>query len=72
MAIETMRDSDLRLVFETGLDLDGNMTYKNKNYNNVKTSATADQLAAVATSITGLQQHPLFAVRRYSSYEITN
>lgn len=70
MATEVMNDSQLRLEYNQGIDLDGNPIYKAKNYNNLKTTATPDQIQSVATAIAGLQQHTLFSVQRNSNYEI--
>jgi hypothetical protein len=64
MATAFISDSQLRLVFETGVDLEGKLTYKSKNFSNIKTSATTDGLFAVAQSIVSLQQYPVSAIER--------
>jgi hypothetical protein len=64
MAQAFISDSQLRLVFETGVDAEGNFTYKSKNFNNIKTSATTDGLYSVAQSFASLQQYPLSAIER--------
>ncbi|WP_246942811.1 DUF1659 domain-containing protein [Bacillus pinisoli] len=67
MATSMMTDSQLRLVFEAGVNAEGKVIYKNKNFNNIKTSATTDQLFSVAQSLVGLQQYTLSAIERNDS-----
>jgi hypothetical protein len=64
-------DSQLRLVFDMGMDEKGEQVYKYKNYNNVKTSATAEQLLQAASAITGLQTQTLSHVERNDSHQVT-
>ncbi|MCH1625196.1 DUF1659 domain-containing protein [Fredinandcohnia quinoae] len=68
MAQAFIKDSQLRLVFEDGLDDKGKMTFKNKNYNNIKPTATSDGLYAVAEAIDGLQSRALVNVERNDSH----
>jgi len=70
MAVVQLVDSQLRLVFEAGIDEAGNPIYKNKNYNNIDTGATADQLLAAAQAIAGLQSKTLVHVERNDSQHI--
>ncbi|MFC0522208.1 DUF1659 domain-containing protein [Pontibacillus salicampi] len=72
MATSTVMNSQLQLVLENGTDEKGNPILKNKNFNNVKTDATPDQLWAVANALVALQQHPLYAVERNDSKELQN
>jgi hypothetical protein len=44
MAQATLVDSNLRLVFETGVNEKGEPIFKGKMYSNLKHEATADQL----------------------------
>ncbi|QHS22074.1 DUF1659 domain-containing protein [Virgibacillus sp. MSP4-1] len=67
MAVSQMIRSQLQLVFEAGPDSDGEITYKNKNFNNVKTEATADQLMAVTNALVPLQERSLYSVERNDS-----
>lgn len=63
--------SQLRLVLYDGEDpATGKGIYRNKNFNAVKTSATADQLYAVAAALVSLQQRPLQIVERIDRAEI--
>lgn len=71
MAVADLMSTQLRLVFEDGEDMiTGETLYKSKSFNNVKTSATADQLYAVATALAGLQQRPLYLIQRKDSSDI--
>lgn len=71
MAIETLVESQLSLVFENGVDENGKMKTKRKNYNNVKTSATADQMLQAAQAITSLQTETLLYVERNDKNQIS-
>lgn len=68
MAQAFISDSQLRLVFETGVDAEGKMTYRNKNFNNIKVAATTDGLFAVAQGLVSLQQYPLSVIERNDKY----
>ncbi|SES88828.1 Protein of unknown function [Oceanobacillus limi] len=71
MAVADKKNSQLRLVFYDGDDvLTGDPIYKNKSFNNVKTDATADQLYAVATVLSDLQERALFNIERKDSSDI--
>lgn len=71
-AAEVITDSQLRLVLDMGMDIDGNVIYKNKNFNNVKPTSTADQLYAIAQALAPLQQHPMVTIERNNSYDVIN
>jgi hypothetical protein len=64
MAQAFLSDSNLRLVFDMGVDENGKAIFKNKNFSNIKTSATTDGLFAVAQGLVSLQQHPVTAIMR--------
>jgi hypothetical protein len=72
MAQALIQASQLRLVFELGTDENGKMKYKNKNFNNIKTSATAEQLLSVAQAVASLQIYPLAQVERTDKHLLTN
>jgi hypothetical protein len=72
MAQAVIQASQLRLVFELGIDENGKMKYKNKNFNNIKMNAQADQLFSVAQAIASLQIHPLAQVERNDKHLLTN
>ncbi|MFD1777606.1 DUF1659 domain-containing protein [Fredinandcohnia salidurans] len=67
-AKQEILDTQLRLVFENGADGKGKLVYKNKNYNNINPSVTADDLHAVATAIIGLQTLDLSDIERNDSF----
>ncbi|MFY0759384.1 DUF1659 domain-containing protein [Metabacillus dongyingensis] len=71
MAETIILDSQLRLVFDMGMDEKGEQVFKYKNYNNVKTTSTAEQLLQAATAITGLQTQILSHVERNDSHQVT-
>jgi hypothetical protein len=68
MAQQLIQDTQLRLVFEAGVDSNGKMKYKNKNYNNVKTDATTEDLLAVAEALINLQTFISDGVERNDSH----
>lgn len=67
MATQEVKSSQLRLVLIIGSDDDGNPIFRNKIFNNVKPIATADNLFAIATAFTTLQEHSLYEVVRNDS-----
>jgi hypothetical protein len=71
MAVAEILTSQLQLVFNDGNDVStGKPVYKTKNFNNVKTAVSADQLYAVAKAFAGLQERSLYTVSRKDSSEI--
>ncbi|GMB08671.1 DUF1659 domain-containing protein [Thermolongibacillus altinsuensis] len=56
--------SQLRLVFESGMTEDGKPLYKNKNYSNIKPTATESSLFSVAQALASLQSASLAHVQR--------
>lgn len=71
MATASIKDSQLRIMLNAGTDAEGNPIVKYKTFNNVKTSATADQLYNIVGAIAPLQQHGLGQVERNDSFTIT-
>ncbi|MGM7721578.1 DUF1659 domain-containing protein [Metabacillus sp. Hm71] len=71
MAVAAILDSQLSLVFDMGLDENGKAKTKRKNYNNIKTSATPDQLLQAAQAIVSLQTETLLYVERNDTNQIT-
>lgn len=72
MATTQLMDTQLRLVFDNGVDSKGKPVVKNKNFNNIDTNATAEELLQAAQAIASLQVKPLIAVERNDSHHITN
>lgn len=64
MATAFIADSQLKLVFNTGVDGEGNPIFKSKSLRNVKVTASTDGLYAVAQSLIGLQQYPVTSIER--------
>lgn len=71
MAQAIIQDTQLRLVFENGIDKNGKMKYKTKNYNNIATTASTDALYEAARAIVGLQGFTLDHVSRNDNHLIT-
>ncbi|WP_077619841.1 DUF1659 domain-containing protein [Bacillus sinesaloumensis] len=70
-AIQDIQRSQLRLVFDAGVDEKGKEIFKNKNYNNINPAATADQLYSVAVAIVGLQDLQLYNIERNDSFMLS-
>jgi hypothetical protein len=70
MAQSIIQNSQLRLIFEAGLDKYGKMQYKSKTYNNVKSNASPDALYSVAQAIVGLQANVLDSIERNDKHLI--
>ncbi|MFZ3589626.1 DUF1659 domain-containing protein [Bacillus sp. DJP31] len=68
MAQAMIADTQLRIAFDMGVDVSGKAVVKNKNYSNIKTSATTDELFTVAQSIALLQQYPLSGIERNDTH----
>jgi len=63
--------SQLRLVLYDGENPEtGKAIYRNKNFNTLKTDATAEQAYAVAVALVSLQERPLQIVERIDRAEI--
>jgi hypothetical protein len=72
MATAALVDSSMRLELDGGLDADNKPVVKSKNFANVKTASTPDQLYAVATALADLQEYPLLMIRRNDSFAINS
>lgn len=70
MALAMLKDSSIRLSFETGMDEKGEPIYKGKTYSNVRKEATADQVDQAAKALGGLSANSLNSVERNDSFEI--
>ncbi|MGP4062239.1 DUF1659 domain-containing protein [Halobacillus sp. H74] len=62
--ISQKTDARLQLVFDKGIDADGNMVLTRKSFNNVKIAATNEQLYEVSNALATLQERILFKVER--------
>ncbi|RDI45642.1 DUF1659 domain-containing protein [Falsibacillus pallidus] len=70
MAEALLKDSKLKLMFQAGVDENGDPVFKNKTLNNIKTDSTPDQLDQVAQALKALCSSPLVEVERDDSYDI--
>ncbi|PLR94111.1 DUF1659 domain-containing protein [Bacillus sp. T33-2] len=70
MAQAMLKDSSIRLLFETGMDEKGEPIFKGKTYNNVKKEATPDQVQQAAQALAGLCGYPLSVVERTDNFDI--
>ena len=70
MAEAFLKHSRLKLVFENGMDDEGNPVYKSKTFANVRRDSTADELYQVSQAIGSLAAQPLWLVERNDSYDI--
>ncbi|UHA61391.1 DUF1659 domain-containing protein [Metabacillus litoralis] len=71
MANQVILDSNLSLIYDMGMDINGKPITKRKSYNNVKTAATPDQLLQVAQAIASLQTETLTLVERSDTHQLT-
>ncbi|MCP8616017.1 DUF1659 domain-containing protein [Salirhabdus salicampi] len=67
MAVEEKVRSQLQLIFDEGLDDNGNQILRTKTFRNIKPESTPDQLHAIAVALEPLQQYSLYRVERNDS-----
>lgn len=70
MAQALLEGTKLRLVFQAGMDDEGNALYKSKTFSNVKKESTADQLYQAAQAITVLCNDTIEKIERNDSTEL--
>jgi hypothetical protein len=70
MAQATLVDTNLRLVFEAGVNEQGKPVYKNKTYSNVQMTATTDQLFQAATALAALSSDTFYTIERNDRSDI--
>ncbi|TGA98434.1 DUF1659 domain-containing protein [Sporolactobacillus shoreae] len=71
MANSTITASAFVLTFDGGQDQNGDPIVLTKAFRNIKPAASYDALLAIAGKLAPLQQHPLAAVERDDTSEIT-
>ncbi|GAB2538183.1 DUF1659 domain-containing protein [Gracilibacillus alcaliphilus] len=72
MVAANQLDSRLQLTFYNGVDPDsGKDLFKSKTFNNVKTTATNEQLFVIAQALVPLQELSLSTVKRNDSTLLT-
>jgi hypothetical protein len=70
MAQALLAESKLRLVFEVGMDQDGEPILQSKTFSNIKKEATADQLYQAAQAIFVLRNDILSRVERVDNSDL--
>jgi hypothetical protein len=70
MAQALLESTKLRMVFEAGVDEEGNPILRAKTFSNVKSGATTDQLFQAAQAISVLCNDTLNKVERNDSTNI--
>ncbi|NMA55369.1 MAG: DUF1659 domain-containing protein [Firmicutes bacterium] len=65
MAVQrTPKESRLQLQYQVGTDEEGKPVIKNRYFNNIKHTATDENVYDGALTLAGLQEHMLLAVQR--------
>ncbi|MED4228046.1 DUF1659 domain-containing protein [Neobacillus cucumis] len=70
MAQALLAGTKLRLLFDAGIDNEGNPILKSRSFNNIKKEATVDQLFQAAQAISALCNDSLSRVERTDNSEI--
>lgn len=70
MAQALLEVTKLRLVYEAGMDDDGNPIFRAKTFSNVTKAATTDQLSQAALALAALCNDTLNKVERNDSFTI--
>lgn len=72
MAVSQTLETRLQLILEDGIDeISGEVIYKTKSFNNVKTSVTADALLLTTQALVPLQVKQLYMIKRNDSILVT-
>lgn len=65
MATSHLEKSQLRILFQTGIDpVTQEPIFRRRSFNNIRINATPAELKAVANSLASLQQYELYKVKR--------
>ncbi|MHC0037511.1 DUF1659 domain-containing protein [Pseudoneobacillus sp. C159] len=70
MAQSAVVDSNLRLVYEVGVNEKGEPVYKGKMYSNLKSDAAVDNVYQAVQAIASLCSFPLYNVERTDKLDI--
>lgn len=70
MAQAILADSNLRLVYEVGVDEKGEPIFKGKMYSNIQRNATADQLYQASQALAALCNDVLSRIERNDKTEV--
>lgn len=72
MANIDFKEAVVRLTYDAGLTQDGKVIKKAKSYRNIKELATADQLAVLATILSGFSSYPILDAEKIETGNIQN
>ena len=70
MAMAILKDSNIRLMFDAGVDEKGEQVFKGKTYRYVRKEATADEVQQASVALGNLSASVLGSVERNDSFEI--
>ncbi|MCF6136813.1 DUF1659 domain-containing protein [Pseudalkalibacillus berkeleyi] len=71
MATAVLDDTRLTITFDAGVDNEGKPVYKRKNFNNIKTTATHDQMFEMVQALAPLQQYPVSQIERSNAFDLS-
>jgi len=71
MAQSTLKETSIKLHFQSGVKENGDPQLISKTFNLVKSTATPEQILQAADSIETIVSFPVNSVTKHESYEIT-
>lgn len=71
-AISILQKTILSIQVQKGVSASGNPVYAYRNYANVKTSATVDNIYAVGHALGGLSMYPVSNIQRIDYANLIN
>ncbi|WP_170007259.1 DUF1659 domain-containing protein [Bacillus fonticola] len=72
MVEEVLATSRLTLIFEEGVDENGEPQYKTKSFTTIRPTATPEELYTVAQALAALSVYPLMDVERTDTSDIVS
>ena len=70
MATSDLKDLKIRLVFENGVDVEGNPQFEYKTYSYINMLATPDAILQSCEEIASLSSKPLYDIEKNEVYDI--
>lgn len=71
MAVYAVPESSaVKIKFNKGTDLNGDVVYKTKTLSSIKSTATDDDIGAIVSGLVDLQQHTLEKITRVDNTEL--
>ncbi|MCR2821736.1 DUF1659 domain-containing protein [Lederbergia panacisoli] len=70
MAQGMLRSSNLKIVFDYGMDENNKPIFKTKTFNRIRLDSTPDELYNTAIAIGSVSKEPIWAIERNDSHEI--